>query len=56
MTDNPIAKVIDRLASMAMLRGTAYCRVNYDADTEMFNFTPLLPEHVKVDYSEKKDD
>lgn len=56
MTDNPLLKVIERMAGMARLHGTAFCRVTWDADNEVYNFNIILPEHVTVHYDEKEHD
>lgn len=56
MTENPLVKALDRLTRIALAHGTAYCRVTWDADKQVFNFTSLLPEHVTVHYGEKKHD
>lgn len=56
MTKNPLIKVMERLTQMAQMHGTAYCKITWDADKEVFNFTPLLKEHVEVHYGEKKHD
>lgn len=57
MTDiNPLFKIIERVTNMARLHGTAFCRVTWDAEKEIFNFSPILPEHVIVTYDEVKHD
>lgn len=56
MTENPVLKVLARLTRMAEMHGEAYCRVTWDPENEIFNFTPLLKEHVDVHYGARKHD
>jgi hypothetical protein len=56
MTENPLAKVIDRLMRMAEMHGTVYCRITWNPDGDEFFFTPLLKEFVEVNFEGKKHD
>lgn len=42
--------VVERVSGLAMRDGTAFIRVDYDADSDEVRFGTISAEHVKVDY------
>lgn len=48
--DNAIQKVVERTIGMALIHGTAFVKVTYDANNDQFLFNVLLPEHVTISY------
>lgn len=55
MEKNPLVVVLERIVNVSMMYGTAFVKVTWDSDNNIFNFSVIPPEHVTVKYEKKNE-